>query len=71
MSLKCLNCKYINKMSSATKEVLKVIVNKFVTNGHSFETSNLIVKYFVGQNTMSIDTYLKSPNKSQIHKKTN
>lgn len=46
-------------MSSVSKELLKNVVNKFTTSGHSYDSSYLIVKYFIGLNTNKIDNYNK------------
>ncbi len=42
--------------SIASKELVKTIMNKFKTSGHSSESSHLIMKYFIGfkENNMSL-----------------
>ena len=44
-------------MSSVSKELLKNVVNKFTTNGHSNDSSYLIVKYFIGLTSSKINDY--------------
>jgi hypothetical protein len=44
-------------MSSVSKELLKNVVNRFTTNGHSNDSSYLIVKYFIGLNDNKINKY--------------
>lgn len=52
--------------ASASKELFKHIVNKFVYNGHSCESSNLIVKYFIGFTDSKISHYQEQMNKKEV-----
>lgn len=58
-------------MSSVSKELLKSVMNKFTTSGHSYDSSYLIVKYFIGLNTSKIDSYNKSIQKLLLVKTPN
>lgn len=51
--------KYMGKvrMSSVSKELLKNVLNKFTNNGHSNDSSYLIVKYFIGLTKSKINGY--------------
>jgi hypothetical protein len=51
-------------MSLVSKELLKNVVNRFTTNGHSNHSSYLIVKYFIGLNNNNINNYQDEMNKS-------
>jgi hypothetical protein len=51
-------------MSLVSKELLKNVVNRFTTNGHSNDSSYLIVKYFIGLNNNNIKNYREEMNKS-------
>lgn len=44
-------------MPSVSKELLKNVINRFTTNGHSNGSSYLIVKYFIGLNDNKINNY--------------
>jgi hypothetical protein len=44
-------------MSYVSKELLKNVVNRFTSNGHSTGSSYLIVKYFIGLNKNKISNY--------------
>lgn len=55
-------------MSFVSKELLKNVVNKFITNGHSSDSSYLIVKYFIGLKTNNINHYEEQIKKySKLH----
>ena len=60
-------------MTSVSKELLKNVVNKFTANGHSYDSSYLIVKYFIGLGNNKINQYQEemktfSNSKSYIQK---
>lgn len=58
-------------MSFVSKELLKNVVNKFITNGHSYDSSYLIVKYFIGLENNKINHYqeeMKKLSNSYIQK---
>ena len=54
----------INMSSSiVSKELVKTIMNKFKTNGHSNECSHLIMKYFIGFKEDSMSLYQEEQKK--------
>lgn len=44
-------------MSVVSKALFKNVVHKFTTNGHSIDSSYLIVKYFIGLNDDKVNHY--------------
>lgn len=51
-------------MSIIPKELLKNVLNRFIANGHSSETSYLIVRYFIGLRTDNLNDYQKKVEKT-------
>lgn len=53
--------------SIVSKELLKSAISKFINNGHSTESSYLIVKYFIGLKESKILDYQEQMNKNIIN----
>lgn len=52
-------------VSKIKNEILKAIVDKFQTNGHSAECSYLIVKYFIGLKENKLIAYHQQTSTSE------
>lgn len=48
-------------------ELVKTVMNKFINNGHSYESSYLIVKYFIGVTESNISNYQERNKKEVIN----
>lgn len=62
----------MNSMSSSivSKELIKTIMNKFKTNGHSSESSHLIMRYFIGFKDDNMSLYQEEMKRLRMNDKT-